>query len=392
MFKGLKVTRFDNKTVVSLSPFIDMTFIFKYHNGLIKVDRIASGILEENVYDVCLPVVSLSNTNDFYWLKKALPASRLEIIKQIEFKQIPLFNAINGSKEFSELFETAPVLAWLMTCFLDSDFSAHILNYFSLCKRRNLLTKITNFECDEKHVKFVSKVELVFGLEAEALLILKFIPNEEVINSYKHRLSIKSSELYLIDKYPFLISSNLLPKLVAKKRKNLGEFTIGIGNLLKTYQDTIELGLALDFKDSKSIVSACDSEAQLFQLHSQWIALVNKSNTYLNPDIHFDPFPYLNCSKFEYLSSINALIKEGQTMEHCVATYKDKALKKESFLFKVYSPERATLEVGFGGNEYFLKQLKLIRNKEASSETYEEVYNWLKTINSDLKGDLEKIS
>ena len=392
MFKGLKVSQLDKETIVSMSPLADITLIFKYQNGLIKVDRIDRDILEENIYDIALAIISLSDTHNFHWLNQVLPPHLLETIKQFEYKQVPLFNAISGNKEFNQLFETAPILSWLIICFLDENFSAHSLNYFSLCKRKYLLTKLTNFKCEEKHVKFVNKIELKFGLEVEALLILKFISNEKVINSFRHKPSINSSELYLINKYPFLIGSNLLSKLASRGHNNLNELTIGIRDLLKIYQDTIDLGLALDFKDSNAIVSSCDNEEQIYQLHSQWIELLNKSNTYLNPDVEFEPFPYPNCSQFEYLSTINQLILEGQVMEHCVATYRNKALNKESFIFKVHSPERATLEVGFGGGVYFLKQLKLIRNAEPSSQTFLSVNAWIKMMNESLERiDLKKI-
>ncbi|PSU82512.1 hypothetical protein CTM93_13030 [Photobacterium phosphoreum] len=391
MFDGLTVIPFKKKTIVLLRPLLNISFVFRNCNGFVFVDRVENDAIERNVYDIGLPIISLSGTCDFLWVEKLLPTYQLDIIRRIEFKQIPLLNALNASKELSELFDSAPTLAWLIVCFLDYEYSTHYLNHLGLCKRRDVLTKITKLNCNGKHVKFINKIELESGSEATALLILKSISNDEIIDSFRHRFSIKSSELYLIDVYPFLVGSNLLPELVERKYQHLGELTVGLSELLSIYQDTINLGQALNFKDSKTIVATCDDKCQLYKLHAQWIDLLNKSHLYLDKDIPFEPFPYTDCLQFQHLSSVNKLIEEGCIMKHCVATYRDKILKNKSILFRVNYPERATLEIGFGGGEYFMKQLKLIQNGEPSNQTYTSVNDWIKRVNKKLIINFDKV-
>jgi hypothetical protein len=135
----------------------------------------------------------------------------------------------------------------------------------------------------------------------------------------------------------------------------------------------------------------CESSDQIYRLHTKWIGLLNESQSYLEEDIIFEPFVKENCSQFEYVESFNGLVYEGRLMKHCVATYRERVIRKESYIFKVNFPERATLEVGFAGGEFFLKQLKLIKNMEPSKETYTEVNEWLRKLNKLLKDNNEGV-
>ncbi|MDN4734720.1 PcfJ domain-containing protein [Vibrio parahaemolyticus] len=221
---------------------------------------------------------------------------------------------------------------------LDNNWSHHTFSYYSLMKRREILSKITGQQCTGKHIKFLKKLDVLNGSEEEITIIKKSLQSDTVVDSFKHREQINPLELYLVHTYPFLKGSGLLPKLSNTKCNYFAEVKVGIAELLKVYQDTIELGNALDFKNSKMLVAACETTEQLESLHSKWIRQLNKSHTYLTDDISFEPFPVRSDKQFQFISSVNQLIQEGREMKHCVATYREKALNKTSYIFRVTSP------------------------------------------------------
>ena len=384
MFKGLKVYSLRNKTLVSFQPLTDIYIAFKEKNGLVYVDRICSFERDVNLFDIDLPVIELYEEPEFSWLSNVISPNHIDWIKRIEHKQILLTNSVNSSREIRELFDSFPTLVWLMVSELDNNWSHHTFSYYSLIKRREILSKIIGQECTGKHVKFLKKLDVLNGSEEEVAIIKQSLQSEAVVDSFKHREQINSLELYLVHTYPFLIGSGLLPELSSTKCNYFAAVKVGIAELLKTYQDTIELGNALDFKNSKMLVAACETTEQLESLHRKWIRQLNKSHTYLTNDINFEPFPAQSDSQFQFISSVNQLIQEGRVMKHCVATYREKALNKTSYIFRVTFPQRATMELGFKAGVYFLKQLKLVSNGEPSRETYKVATDWIEDINVSL--------
>ena len=71
-------------------------------------------------------------------------------------------------------------------------------------------------------------------------------------------------------------------------------------------------------------------------------------------------------------------------MEHCIATYVNKAKKGSSIIFSVFDPERATLEVGERDGKYYLKEIKKKNNLEVSESTRKKVQKWLRVENDRL--------
>lgn len=80
------------------------------------------------------------------------------------------------------------------------------------------------------------------------------------------------------------------------------------------------------------------------------------------------------------ISTISGLLAEGKEMRNCVASYIHKIKNGEIYIYKVLSPERATMSISqrFDGSWYYV-ELKLKRNKAVSWKTQTEVNAWLKS-------------
>ena len=67
---------------------------------------------------------------------------------------------------------------------------------------------------------------------------------------------------------------------------------------------------------------------------------------------------------------------EGELMNNCVATYEDKILFKNRYIYKVFYPERCTLEV-IGKPECAIGELKAKNNAKPSKKVYQYVRKWI---------------
>ena len=76
------------------------------------------------------------------------------------------------------------------------------------------------------------------------------------------------------------------------------------------------------------------------------------------------------------ITSLTDLKREGEIMNNCVATYEDKILFANSYIYKVYFPERCTLEV-VGKQNCFIGELKAKNNTKPPRKVRQYIQEWI---------------
>ena len=90
------------------------------------------------------------------------------------------------------------------------------------------------------------------------------------------------------------------------------------------------------------------------------------------------PEPFIKGNKnIVHIKNYNNLCAEGRVMEHCVASYEKDIIQGYSCIYKVLSPQRATLELVKENDTFLIKQLKLKSNTTPSNSTYNYIDKWL---------------
>lgn len=383
MFDGFKLYSLNKKTIVSFYPKVKLVFIFKECNGQLHVERISNEKYNSNSNILDMPIVELYTTKEFVWLKELANEKTIELISRFKSHQIAILNLSISVKEFNELFQSSPVLAWFLLSHLRKikDLK-NILNFLAL-KRRRILSFITGVDCSSKHVKFINKIRIYQGNEFEEMLICHALTHEDIIDNFLHDQFVPIESLFLIYKYPILLNSKILSSInrLPKNEKYLSRLILGKRRIIQNYIDTIEIGKILGFKDSKKIVDCCTSVSALNMLHDQWTDLLNNLNTTTQTDIRLPLLNGTDSDNIQQIKTSHEVIKEGKSMNHCAASYIPRLIKQECYLFKVLYPERATLEIGIVGSQIFNKQLKLFNNREPSSDTKKYVKEWIDEVN-----------
>jgi hypothetical protein len=147
-------------------------------------------------------------------------------------------------------------------------------------------------------------------------------------------------------------------------------------------QDTHRLGVQLGIAEVDSILADCATWRQLNILHDRWTERLGRIDAAHKAAIHGNwlpepPFP--GTENILPITTFYDLLMEGKTMHHCVGSYVDAIRAGTSYVYKVMSPGRATLELGHDRNgAWILKQISGYCNKRPGMNTLKAIQAWLK--------------
>jgi len=78
------------------------------------------------------------------------------------------------------------------------------------------------------------------------------------------------------------------------------------------------------------------------------------------------------------IRTANALQQEGRTQHHCVATYGNSVAAGRAYVYRVLSPERATVAlVKSPAGTWEMAEIRLTGNDAVSEKTRRKVLEWM---------------
>jgi hypothetical protein len=121
------------------------------------------------------------------------------------------------------------------------------------------------------------------------------------------------------------------------------------------------------------------TENQLKRTHDRLTALTNRHGAEDIPgQREFATPPFMENSSIQPIRSYNALKIEADEQQHCIASYVHAILRKEIYVYKVLSPERATLALRKNRyGEWEIEQLRGSHNSTVGVETKQSVEEWM---------------
>lgn len=151
-------------------------------------------------------------------------------------------------------------------------------------------------------------------------------------------------------------------------------------------RDTLNMADEANLGDARRQLRKCGSLGDLRRVHDR-ITLRYRRHERLtgigrhghspSSSLVFPPPPVPEDNHIVPITSPERLFAEGEEMEHCVASYANKVAAGLCYIYKVLSPERATLELCPQQERWLPRQLFLAKNKEPSPETWQRVWQWL---------------
>ena len=167
--------------------------------------------------------------------------------------------------------------------------------------------------------------------------------------------------------------------------------------LFATIADCIAMAEAAELSLRKKPwkLSRCSSVAMVNELHDRLVVYYNGHRDKLDlrrfintwGTDQFPQPPFAGDDRIVPISSLPDRKNEGKMMHHCVGMYGPEVMKGESYIYKVLTPERATLEVKKNATTgtWGIEQLFCACNKLPLDVTKRVVRQWLERAQSQQK-------
>ncbi|WP_312998550.1 PcfJ domain-containing protein [Leclercia sp.] len=392
----MKIYLLKSKIIISFSSSVSMAIKVYSQDGLILSDIIHEKNIQSGEVDFGIPLFDVSETNEdvvehLLTMVGVRRDFRINQLSKYYDAQLELYNSVTASKYLSELFFDCPNLAWGII--LDNYYGVnfHTVEYLARMKRKKLISDLAGTVAEEKIVNILKKTSMLHGRKDEFLWLSRCLRSDAIIEAYKHQEQISIQELYLAYSYPLFCGSQLLASLCKIKQNSLQDYKYGMISLEKLVRDSIRIGESIGLKSAQIMVMNCKSKEDVKILHDKWTYKLRSSTMYLEKDVYLEEPSIQVTDGVEYINSINKLIREGNEMRHCLASYKDKVVSGESYIYKVVTHwgERVTVELALSNGIYLLKQAKGICNSQASDLALNYIHTWLDGENKYLKESIE---
>lgn len=341
--------------------------------------------------ETLIPIINLglspdSNHGRFI---ASIPQDIVEAIGPIQYWQFALLQWVSMDQRAADLVKSAPLLLWLLyhnrKKFPEKWDDERWFNVLDL-KRHEIFQEMFGWS-SKSAVRALGKIKLSNGGIRDLHAIHYFCMDEENIKDTAH---MKVIPVHLL--------------MVMRKYLNWGKFFERFKQ--EDYPGGVEKALA-DAKEFSALVKetclviaalygrnrekqmrkpyTCSSLEQLQKMHDQLTYRLNmqrdhkrlKQMRHQYRNFPSPPLPGTNI--VQAVSNIELLLDEGKEMNHCVTSYADKIMRRECYIYRVYRPERATLEVEIVRGKPKIVQFKLKNNHNPSEKSWNMARLWLKT-------------
>lgn len=305
-----------------------------------------------------------------HWIK-TIPLLVRNKLLQFEKKTnsgitIPALKAISVDIYARELFINETTIFWiLITTAIRGKWTYQKFIEACALKRKRILS-VCGFEESKSMVKTICKMAFEIYDRHSYYVLLKSVERIDFdkINHIRY-LNIKLVSL-LID-FPLLYGSKLLFGL--SKESDIHY----LGTILR---DAISLAVDIGKENYAASIKQCDSIAALIRLHDKWAYRLNCKKVIDIEKIQFSAPPLPEAFDIKPIQDSHELALEGIEQEHCVKIYQERIMCGAYYVYKVLSPQRATVGLEKTGVVWRIDQIQLKKNLPPSAETVKYVRNW----------------
>lgn len=308
------------------------------------------------------------------WFLELEPLAHLEIALEAPFHILDCLMLLSASPRAAQLHGLNPALFWLIV---------DALARRDLCKtravalfgdrQRKVLGELLKLgkNATRGQCKIAKRIRFFGGKDVNTFAKLRMLlANETEVKAWLHWSEIPF-QLFVME-CPEVRTSLWLSKL----KPNPHPYPWA--KQIRLYTETLRLAERVDA--DKARLPRCQHQSQVEELHDQWLAGMNELTAFeVELDRVFPPPPIPAIKGIQYIKNGKELIGEGRKMSHCIALYGESAEAGRCAIYKMTSPERATIQLSQTVRGHWqLTEIKARFNKSVSSQTLSLVLEWLK--------------
>ena len=344
-----------------------------------------------------------------------IPTEIKESVAPISCAQLQTLQLFcQGGTCATELFKKAPALLWLIACEVLSD-RISVDQAVNVLKGKHLdIIRTIRADCTRKHVNLLSKITPVTYCRNELRILNRILKDDDLQNNLRHLPQIVLPRVEIVLDSPDILTISCIQNEITNPNSSRYQLM-----LAKTMcESCLQIGRKAGLANVKHNLRNCKTLSEVMSLEERWHDRYNKrlqeqraalcreqeAAELLNRAIEAEqerrrqarrerkrleeerrrkikkagfPEPPIPGNKYIVpITTFRELEHEGEIMNNCVATYRDKILFKNRYIYKVFYPERCTLEV-IGKRNCAIGELKAKNNARPSKKVYHYVRKWL---------------
>ncbi|MEE4165904.1 MAG: PcfJ domain-containing protein [Desulfocapsaceae bacterium] len=347
-----------------------------------------------------------------------------DLVAPVHYGQLQMLQILNrGENAALELAREAPVLIWILACAtLTRQISLNQAVSLTSGKRVEIIRAI-HPESTNSTLKLIIKVRPLNYCRNELRLLHRLLRDTDLRNNVRHLRQIVLPWLDIILDSPDIQSMPCI-------QQEIGNPNGSKYNLMQArtmYETCIQLGTRAGLPDVLHNLRNCKSLEELTLVSDAWNTRFNsrfneqvatfsreqdavdavnamimakrqiielekkrrkkelkKAKEEIRRKARLEGFQKPPVPGNQFISPITTvpeLEREGELMCNCVASYREKIIFKNSYIYKVFYPERCTLEVT-GKRWYSIGELKAPKNVAPHKHTRKYVQAWLDQYNN----------
>ena len=156
------------------------------------------------------------------------------------------------------------------------------------------------------------------------------------------------------------------------------DFVEQLRQAARFWQDALRVSELLGIQDAEVALHRSKDLAAVRRLHDRWTDRLNQRQAQVvDGPTQFPPPPVPGNDAIHPITSLEDLQAEGRLMHHCITVYHPRILARQSYIYRILHPERATVELKIERNLIKVGQISLAYNALPNEATRATVLNWL---------------
>jgi len=310
--------------------------------------------------------------------RASVPPTMREVAGIYQYLQTTMLQWAARSCAAADLLQQAPTLCWLLVASAVEErwTEAQVLQMLTK-RRKEILLQLTGIR-SEAAVKLLNRVILRTGDCTELRVIRRFIRDQSLWRGLSHSGAIPVHLLAVLVRFPELAGARLLQQVAAGEYSRTSDALAQVRRFADLWRDALRMGHLLAIPDAGRALARCPTFDAVQRLHDRWVERLNGRPGFVAAGRRpFPPPPLPGNGVIQPLRSEEELVEEGRLMGHCVASYAGEVRSGRSYIYRVLSPERATLEIRWHGSVPVIAQFKLALNGEPGHASWGAVRAWL---------------
>lgn len=383
-----KITRLTpaGELEIDLRPVHDVCLLYTpWETGLHTYRLKGSTWVGEPNWDLGIPLVTQAERAEaetpLRRFVDGIPTGLRTLAARFIHNQVLLLGWAARYQGARDLLQNNPVLLWLMVGAAQKlDWSENRVKALLRQKQHEILQQVSGAGT-KTAVRYLRKLVLKRGDKREFRLVLWSIRQEGLMACLRQLSSVSIHVVAVLHRCPAFATDAMVRSLASSLSDDLDiPAALSQAALIQQVRDdTVRLGNTLEIQNTEQVVRRCSSFEQLNRLHDRWTRSLNSRKVDSIVSVGF-PSPPLEGSKtIRPIRNSGALREEGRIMAHCVGSYSDKVLSGRSYIYKVFEPERATLELKIQGGQIAIGEFRLKNDDIPSEYTHKAVDEWLES-------------